>query len=144
MADIKPRDYVTGAIIFTILIVSVISLIDLAYEEDADFVEAGKYDDFQESFDKRQALNANITALQARLEQQAEPSLLTQINIFFSKGYSILNSLFTSFGFVEDIITGSTDMFGFLIPNWLPALVVSLITTMLIFSIVSALLSRDI
>lgn len=144
MSDIKPSTYVVASIFFIIAILGVISLINMAAVDDPAIIpNDGMYLKFQQSFNKSEALRSNITALESKLNAGGSATPLDVINVIYFKGWSVISSLFTTFGFMDAIITGAGIMFGQFIPNWLPPLLITFSTSIILFAIVSAVLNKD-
>jgi hypothetical protein len=145
MADTKPRHYLTGIIVFTIIITGVITMINYGRLSDSDFVDDEKFSKFEEAFNRTESLNTAVDSLESNITGHNQVTTGSSfINILFGKGFNILSSLFATFDFTNAIITSTSRVFGVFIPEWLPPLLILLLTSMLIFSIVSAILQRDI
>lgn len=144
MTETKPRDYVIGILIFVLVIAGGMTLIDIGQSQNPDFIEPTIYSDFNESFNQRQqALNATQN-LEDRVLDLNLPKPLAFLSVLFVKGYGVLTSLFSSLEFMEVIFTNIGRLYNIYLPSWVDELVIAIVSTFLIFSIVSAILQRDI
>ena len=144
MVDSKPRHYVIGILVFMLIITSGIFIIDSVQEDHIDFVEPDKYEEFKQAYDKREQSQNMVEGLKKQLQEKQDPSVLDIIGMFFLSGFQILVSLFTSLDFMNTVIQQGFAVFNFIIPYYLAGIITSIITAIIVFSIVSAILQRDI
>ena len=147
MTDATTRSYVTGIIIFTMIILGSFTILNFAIDNNENILISEKdtelYNDYKDATDKQEQLLEKTENLGNSLKELEEPNVIDVLNILFLKGFNVLMSIFTSFGFFTSIITNLAGMFGLFIPSWVGALVVALITIMIVFSVVSAILQRN-
>lgn len=142
MADTQPRDYLVGILLFTLFITGGITLIDSFYDQSSSFVDADKYQAFNQTFNVRNDAEQAVTNIRNSIITQDLPSLITFIATMFLTAFQALMSLFTSISFMNAVFQGLYYVFG--IPYWVTTILTSLITVMIVFSIISAILQRDI
>ena len=144
MADIRPRDLMISFLIFTAIILGGIGFIDIAYSKNPDFVDADTYTDFKTYYDMRQGIYENISVMETEAQRSETPTILEAIGYLFTKGYQIVLLQFGFIGFFSTIAQGLTKTFGFFIPAWLPGIIIGILTTIIIYSVVSAFMQKDI
>lgn len=142
MADVQPRDYLVGIILFTLIIVGGVSLIDIFHSADSAFVDQDKYNKFNETFNIKNEVDTSVQNVRNSIISQNLPAPIEFIATMFLTAFQALMSLFTSLSFMDAVFTGLYTVFG--IPAWVSSLLISLVTIMIVFSIISAILQRDI
>lgn len=142
MADTQPRDYLVGILLFTLFITGGVQLIDMMYGESTNFVDADQYNSFNDTFNVRNDANQAVSDIRNKIVTQDLPSPITFVATMFLTAFQALMSLFTSLTFMTSVFEGLYHVFG--IPFWVTGILVSLITIMIVFSIISAILQRDI
>lgn len=143
MAEILPRHYIIGIIIFTMFIVGGISIISIFNEADSSFINDTRFEQFNQSFN----VLSNITSEVGNLEDSivnadTDFGAYGVLNALISSAWQTLKLTFTSFSFMETAFAGLTSFFG--IPSWIIGLVILIITVLFVFAIYSAIFQRDI
>lgn len=145
MGEQKPSNWVIGTIVFTMFILGVITMINIAATDDSEFIPGdGVYTEFQAEFNRSQTVTANVDALKDKLLEDGELSFVDKLNIIFGKSFSVLMSIFSAFSFMNNMITAGGTMFGVIIPTWFPPLLISLVISIILFGIISAILQRNV
>jgi len=142
MADVKPRDYLIGIIIFSLLITAGVELVTLFNRADTSFVEDTKFSSFNDTFNIRSDAEQSVSDIRDSIITKNLPSPITFISTMFLTAFQALMSLFSSLLFMNAVFTGLSTVFG--IPVWATTGIISLVTIVLVFSIIAALLQRDI
>lgn len=142
MTDMKPSHYIVGIILFTFAIMGVLGLMTAFDQQDENFLDDEEYYAFNTTFNKYDNLNSNIDELQGRLSSDTEEGTFGVLNSLIKIGWNSLTTLLTSFSFMEDVFNGMTTFFG--VPYWIPALIIMLITTLIIFAIFGAIFQKDV
>lgn len=142
MADIQPRDYLVGIILFTLIIVGGVQLIDRFQSVDSAYIDQDKYNKFNETFNVQNDVQDSVQNIRNSIVTLKLPAPIEFIATMFLTAFQALMSLFTSLSFMDAVFTGLYTMFG--IPSWVSSLLISLVTIMIVFSIISAILQRDI
>lgn len=140
--EIQPRHYLVGIILFTLFITGGVELINMFYFEDVNFVDADKYQKFNETFNVRNEVDATVSNIRNSIVTQNLPAPIAFISTMFLTAFQALMALFTSLSFMDAVFNGLYTVFG--IPAWVGGLLISLVTIMIVFSIISAILQRDI
>lgn len=144
MADILPRHYIIGIIMFTFLIVGGLALLAEYNSYDETYIDQTKYAEFNSTFNTYNDINEQVGGLQAGIED-AEPGqdygTLGVLEALISSGWNTLQLMFQSFGFMNDVFDGLSDVFG--IPAWVGVLITLIITTILVFAIYAAIFQRE-
>jgi hypothetical protein len=142
MADMQPRDYLVGILLFTLFITGGVTLIDMFYAQDSNFVDPDKYEAFNQTFNVKNDVDEAVSDIRDSIVTQNLPAPVAFIATMFLTAFQALMALFTSLGFMTAVFNGLYYVFG--IPLWVSSILISLVTIMIVFSIISAILQRDI
>ena len=143
MAEILPRHYIIGIIIFTMVIVGGVAMLGELNTNDPTYVDDEKYSQFNSSFNTQKAITDNVTNIKNRLTgASTEPGLFGVLNALIQAAWGILTSIFGSFAFMIEAIDGISEMFG--VPAWIPIMIGLIVTVLFTFAIFSAIFQRDI
>lgn len=136
MAQVQPRTYIIGIIIFCLFIVGGVSLL-------ASFgVNSTQVTDFNTTFDKMNDVTDVTSDLRGSIENaDTDFGAFGVLNSLISSAWQSLRLLFTSLGFMEDAYTGLNTFFG--VPAWIPALLGSIVIVIIAFAIFGAIFQRD-
>lgn len=138
----KFSDIAIAMVVFTICIMGFMSLINIFADSDptalssndtkiySDFFNASN--NYNDVINLDNSIKANLTGGKFQSDNFLE--------LILGKGYSALMSLITTLSFVNNMILSLGTVFGFIIPSWLPALLVTLVMLIILFSILSTLL----
>jgi len=144
MANVLPRHFVYGAILFTLIIVGGVAMLNEFNNNSASLLaETEHYADFNATFNKFNELNDSVDTLTGSLDK-TNPDVKdgTFLGDLIRGSWSTLKTIGTSFEFMSDGFNGLTEFFG--VPAWIPALLISLVGIMLVFAIWSAVFQREI
>ncbi len=143
MAEILPRHYIIGIVMFTFMIVGGVSIFSIYGNSEPSFIQDEQFQDFNNSFNVVNDITKQVDDLEESItEADTDFGLFGVLNALISSAWQALKLLFTSLSFMDGVFLGLTSVFG--IPGWIPALVGVLVTVILIFSIFSAIFQRDI
>ena len=143
MAEILPRHYIIGIVMFTFMIVGGVSIFSIYGNSEPSFIQNEQFQDFNNSFNVVNDITKQVDDLEESItEADTDFGLFGVLNALISSAWQALKLLFTSLSFMDGVFLGLTSVFG--IPGWIPALVGVLVTVILIFSIFSAIFQRDI
>lgn len=138
-----PRHYITGIVLFMFIIVGSVSMISMMQSADPSVVDDVKFSQFNNTFNKLSDVNDSISALQTSIvNADTDPGIFGVLNALISSVWQSFKLMFSSFGFMTGIFNGMTTIFG--IPAWIPALLLLLVIILLVFSIMSAILQKEI
>lgn len=135
------RSYVVGVIMFTLIMVGGISLINGYWQQDSDYVTSTKFTKFNETFNRKEQVDSSVADLRSSIVDLPLPAALTFVINITIAGFQALMSVFTSFEFMQQVFNG-LQMFG--VPQWASTLLFSVIIVTLLFSIISAILQKEI
>lgn len=144
MADVLPRHYIIGIIIFTFFIVGGIAILTEFNNARPGFVDDEKFTQFNSSFNKMNDLTGAVEDLENTITESDEDQdlgIFGVLDALINTGWNTLKLLFTSFGFMEAIFA-SLSMFG--VPTWVGALLVLMVTVMIAFAIYTAVFQREV
>jgi len=136
LSKVLPRTYIIGIIVFCFIIVAGISLL-------ANFgINNSQVTDFNKSFQKYDEVLEVSSSLRSSVEDaDTDFGPFGILNTLISSAWQSLKLLFTSLGFMNDAYAAVSSFFG--VPAWIPALLVSAVVIVLLFSIWSAVFQRD-
>ncbi len=156
MALVLPRHYFYAVIVFAIFITASVSLIsEFQSEKDAESYGGQKVDlmsdedvtSFNRTFQIKD-LVTNITDIRSSVagtspdDTDPDERDITLVGRFFSSAWNSVKLIIASFGFMDSAVEGTTSQLGF--PGWLPGFIIALISVLLIFSILTVILGKDI
>lgn len=142
-AEVLPRHYIIGIIIFTFFIVGGMAILTEFNNAKPTFIDDDKFTQFNSSFNKVNDLTTSIEDLETTItESDEEIGVFGVLDALINTGWNTLTLLFTSFGFMEDVFTDLSGLFG--VPAWVGALLVLLVTVMFAFAIFTAVFQREV
>lgn len=144
MANVLPRHFVYGVILFTLIIVGGVNMLATLNDHSASLLDRSEhYSDFNATFNKFSELNDTVNSLSTSLDS-TNPDVKdgTFLGDLIRGSWNTLKTIRASFGFMNEGFRGLSSFFG--MPAWIPALIISLIAIMLVFSIWSAVFQREI
>jgi len=140
MAEILPRHYIIGIVMFTFMIVGGVSIFSIYGNSEPSFIQDEQFQDFNNSFNVVNDITKQVDDLEQSItEADTDFGLFGVLNALISSAWQALKLLFTSLSFMDGVFAGLTAVFG--IPGWIPALIGVLVTVVLIFSIFSTVVS---
>jgi len=143
MGEILPRHYITGIIIFTLVIVSGIWMMNIFNTSDPTFADDERFTKFNDSFNTMDAITREVGDLEESVKgNEPDPGLFGFLDSLISGAWNTLVLLFSSFGFMDDVFDGLTSVFG--LPWFIPTLIGLLVTILLVFAIWSAIFQKEI
>ena len=111
-------------------------------DSDSSYVDDPLYTSFNKSFDQSSEFYGTVDDLEGGITNaDTDFGLFGVLNSLISSSWQGLKLTLTSFGFLTSILAATNHIFG--IPNWVIALVGSLITIVLVFGIWSAIFQRE-
>lgn len=143
--DTTPKHYLYGAILFTFMIVGVITLLtEIDNNTTGGMSENQKFQDFKKELDKRDNLTSNLGSIQTGIEGTESESNIGAfgvLNSLINKAWQTLKGLFKTVSFVGEAFTSASAIFG--IPSWVMSLLLLLVVVMIAFSIWSAIFQKN-
>jgi len=101
-----------------------------------------KLDQFNATFNKLDDVTKNIDTMESSIvNATTEEGTFGTLNSLIKGAWNTIKMLFTSFGFMTAVFGGISTFFG--IPLWVVNLTFAIITVVLIFSVLSAILQRE-
>lgn len=142
MARVIPRQYIIGILIFSMFIVGGVSLMSNLFEKDPTFGDQDKFNQFNDTFNIMGDVSIRVNDLESSVVSvDTDPGLWGTLSALTLGVWNSLGLLFSSFGFMDTVFNGFESIFG--IPGWVGSTIIAIITVMLVFSIISAILQRD-
>lgn len=135
-------NYLFGILVFTFLVVGGISMIDLLRVDSPSMINSTKYSVFNSSFNKLDEVNSGVGGLKGSITN-ANPDFgaFGVLNALISTSWNALQNIFISFGFIIDMFTGLTSVFG--VPAWIVGLMGSVVSIVIVFGIYAAIFQTD-
>lgn len=134
MAEVTPRLFIYGFIIFTLLIGSGVYIMSEFSREDSNFINNDKFKSFNRTFNRYQEITDTGEELEASItDAEPERSLFGVLDSLINSAWGAIKSFFSTFSFMSDAFTGISSVFG--LPTWISALITTLIIVMFAFSI---------
>ena len=147
MADrVLIRDYVIGAIIFTMLIVGGISIISELLNNNPEGYTNNETEQlvvFDSTFNKYVELKNSTDNLQEGVMTNEGTGILGTLDALIQGSWVTLKNTFTTFAFMSKIFTSLHSFFPF-IPEWVSTFIVLIVTTMIAYVIFSAIYQKDV
>lgn len=136
MAEVTPRLFIFGFIIFTLLIMGGISIMSEFSKVNPEFINDERFESFNRTFNRYNEVISSGEDLQASIEDaNPEKSVFGVLDSLINSAWGTLKSFFSTFSFMSDAFEGLTSVFG--VPYWVSALITTLIVVMLAFAIYS-------
>lgn len=144
MAEVLPRHYVFGMIAFAFLIMAGATLI-AEFNQGEQMASSEDIQRFNNSFNKIEEVQDLTGGLQQSIENadtEGNWGIFGVLNSLIASAWQTLKTFFASIGFMNAVFTALPAYFpGF--PSWIPALVISIIASMIVFAIFSLIFQRD-
>lgn len=135
----KISTYLVGVVMFTFFIMGGISMIAIFNDSDSTFIDAAKYNSFNQSVNKYQDVTDSLTDVQASITSAEGGS---DISALIQVAWNTLKSLPTLFSFMASSYIGLSTFFG--IPLWIPTLLAGIVIIIIVFAIWGAIFQNDI
>lgn len=143
MAEILPRHYIIGIILFTLVIVSGVSILGLMNAKNPSLSSNNEITSFNKTFNKMGNVTTQIESMQSQIENaDTDFGAFGVLNALINTGWQGLKLLFNSFSFMNVAFEGLGTFFG--VPAFIPALGILIVAVVFIFSILSAIFQREI
>lgn len=136
------KNLIIALIVVGIIVQAGIGIIDIFQEKDSNFIQPDQYTAFNESFNKRQQALSKVDELNAKLGGQKESGIVGLFNAIYNSAVGAIFSLSSGFTIAYDMLNGLSSNFG--IPVWVTVSVAGIITTSIIFSLLSVFFYKEI
>jgi uncharacterized membrane protein len=136
LGEITPRNFIFGFIIFTLIIISGITILTEYNNVKPGIVNDDRFRAFNETFNKYSDVISSGDNLQSGIEDSnPEKSIFGVLDSLINSAWGTLKSFFSTFSFMSTAFGGISVVFG--IPSWVSALITTMILVMIAFSIYS-------
>jgi len=143
MAEILPRHFVYGILVFTFIIVGGTVMMSEFNSVNPDFMDTDKFTEFNNTFNTLEDVTTSVTGLETGIEgTDVDAGTYGVLGGLINSAWNTLKLMFTSFAFMTTAILG-LDTFLPGMPSFIPAIIVLFITVLLAFSIFSAIFQRE-
>lgn len=143
MGEVLPRHYIIGILIFTLFIIGGVAMIGEFRKSDPSYVDDGnKFANFNKTFNVYTKITGQVSGMSDQVkEAKPDTGILGVLNGLVLSAWQTLRLLVSSLGFMGAVFGGLSSIFG--IPAWIPAIVLSIVVVILVFSIFGAIFQRD-
>lgn len=138
-----PRTYLYGIVIFTLIIVGGVAMIKEFQDTKSDFMDQTEYSMFNKSFNKYSELSTQVGGLENKVTNASiDQGTFGVVNSLIQTTWQGIKLITINFDFMDSAILAFSTTFGMNIEfvNYAVSLVLLLITIMIIFSIIGAIL----
>lgn len=143
MPEILPRHYIIGVIMFTFFIVGGMTMLSELQKTNAAAIDAQEYSHFNKTFNVMDKVTEEVDDLEGGItDADTDFGLFGVLNALISSAWQSVKLLFTSFNFMDAAFGGLNSYFG--LPAWIGNLVVTLVTVLFIFAILTIIFQREI
>ena len=141
MADITPRHYLYGVIIFMFFIVGGMGILSIFQTADADFDSSSRSGEFNRTFNKLSQVESGVGTIESSIKDaDTDFGAFGVLNALISSAWQSLKLMFTSWSFMDAVFEGMTSFFG--VPAWIPLIIGLFITVTLAFAIYSLIFQQ--
>ena len=153
MGEILPRHYIMAGIIFTMLVVGVMSAVTMVEtgsmgnsgtDSVPGFIQADQLKEFNRSFNKVDNLTTDITTLKTKISDLKPQNVLEIISLpvaFVQTAWTAMKVVIGMFGFMDGAFSGMSAMLG--IPAWIPTLIILAVVVVLVFGILTVIFGKE-
>lgn len=139
----KPSTYIIGILVFTMFILGGVGIIGELMQSNPAFGDSDKYTQFNKTFNVYNRVTTSVDSLKTNIEEaDTDFGLFGVLNALISSSWQTLRLLVSSLNFMNGVFEGLHTMFG--LPTWVPSIIISIITVIIVFAIYSAIFQRDI
>jgi hypothetical protein len=143
MGEILPRHYILGIFMFLFLLVGGVSMISQFRASDTSFGDGDDFEQFNKTFNVLDTATLKVDTLKNNTaDLDSTPGLLGMLNTLYISGWNTLTLLFSSFSFMTVAFNGLGTFFG--VPGWASSIIVSVVTIIILFAVLSAIFQREI
>jgi len=136
------REYLVGIVLFTFIIMGGMLVISEFRSHSASFGTEAEYQSYNYTFNTMDKVTAQVDSLKSNIEDgDTDFGLFGVLDSIIGSTWQAVKLFFTSFSFMDDVFNGISTYFG--VPAWIPALITTLITIMVVFAIWSLVFNRD-
>lgn len=134
-----PSEYLTGIVIFALVISGGIWMISSLRDADSSFVDDTKYAQFNQTFNKYEDVRTEVSDLEDSItEADTDFGVFGVLNSLISTAWNSLKLIFSSFSFMNAVFGGLYSFLG--IPAFVGNLIITLVSVALVFAIFAAIL----
>lgn len=140
MAEMK--EYLISIVLFTFIIMGGMLLISEFRTHSSSFGTEAEYQSYNYTFNTLDKITTQVDSLKGNIEDSDNDfGLFGVLNSIIGSTWQAVKLFFTSFSFMDSVFNGVSDYFG--VPAWIPSLIITLITIMVVFAIWALVFNRD-
>jgi len=139
---IKPSSYITGILIMTLFVIGGVSMMAEFRKVDPTFARDKEFGSFNNTFNIYVNVSERVGNISSSLENaDSDAGLFGVLNSLIMNSWTTLRYLVSSFDFMDGLFKQGALLFG--IPKFIPAIIISVITVMIVFAIWGAIFQRE-
>lgn len=136
MTEVKISTYIIGIVIFTMMILGVISMIGIFRTADPSFIDDDKFSEFNKTFNTLEEVSSSVGGLKDGIvDSDTDWGAFGVLNSLLGTMWNSVVLIFSSFDFMNDVFAGLSTFFG--IPTWVTGLISLLVIILIVFGIYS-------
>ena len=152
MALTLPRHFFYAAIVFTMLVTGVVSLLTMVIDGSdgstssavPELMSSDRVTEFNKTFNIGEDLSASIGDLKSKmqgLKPTSKASVITLPIAFIETSWAMIKFIIDSFGFMDSAFDGLSAFLG--IPSWVAGFIIAIIVILFVFSILTIIFGKD-
>lgn len=135
--EAKPRNWLIGLLIFGLVIAGVMAMLSQVGTD-----LNGDTSTFNNTFNKLNEIRNSTDSIDDEISSSRDSvGVLGFLNAMIGSSWVTMKMLFTSFTFINDIFYATQGLFG--VPVWVTSTIVSIITIIIVFAVLRAILQTD-
>lgn len=140
MAEMK--EYLVGIVLFTFIIMGGMLVVSEFRAHSLSFGTEAEYESYNYTFNTLDKITTQVDSLKGNIEDSDNDfGLFGVLNSIIGSTWQAIKLFFSSFSFMDSVFNGVSNYFG--VPTWIPLLIITLITIMVVFAIWSLVFNRD-
>lgn len=143
MADVTPRGYIVGIVLFTLVIASGVAMIAEFTESDPSYGNPDDLQQFNSTFNVINDITDEVGTLESNIENaDTDFGTFGVLNSLINSGWQTIKLLVGGLGFMNTALYGLSTFFG--IPAFIIGLVTLLVSIVIVFALYSAIFQTKI
>lgn len=149
------RHYVIAGLIFTLMVIGVVSTITLiekgepsgdGSEKVTNFMDEDAVTKMNRSLNSYDRLSSDINEMKENIKSLNPETTLEAITLpvaFIKSSWSVVKLIIDLFDFMTSAFTGVLGNLGVYVPSWVADIIILIVSTFLVFSIISLIFGKD-
>lgn len=144
MSEVTPRHYLYGLILLAFVLMGGMALITELGVHQQTLLDDDRYSEFSIAINTmNRSLISSVDELESDTGQdQTEPGVFGWLNSLIGTSWTILTDLYNTFKFGGAAFTALGQVFG--LPGWIVSTLLTFVTLIIAFSIISAIFQKNV